>query len=340
MKQRQWQIGFWILVSLFVLAGYYCGHNSVYVEWLVSLVRSLAVLVMMRFMLALSWKSRRSPVVLFGIMLLAAGLLSFNHWSFNRKLATETNHSRFSVLEFNSNYANTETAHFVAAASLQKTDVIVLIEPNAAWFDQASQALKDIYPYAFYMAGEEPFTLGLLSRSPLLNPAAERLPESGLAVLSAHVMSKHDDVQLLATHLFPPISQEGFERRNHELAELAVRVGNMQGNVIVAGDFNTTPLSYYFERFVAQSCVYDAGERLRSYGSWPSSTIYNIALRHWGVRPVPDMLASLTELVASIPYFRIAIDHVFTKGNLVPVHRHVLDELGSDHMALRVDFAL
>jgi endonuclease/exonuclease/phosphatase (EEP) superfamily protein YafD len=93
---------------------------------------------------------------------------------------------------------------------------------------------------------------------------------------------------------------------------IAERVRKETGNVLVAGDFNLTPWSPHFTRFIEQTGLSDCALGHGLLATWPSQVL-----------PV-----------------RIRIDHCFASRQWRVRNVDVGPKLGSDHLPMTVDLAL
>jgi endonuclease/exonuclease/phosphatase (EEP) superfamily protein YafD len=101
-------------------------------------------------------------------------------------------------------------------------------------------------------------------------------------------------------------------RRNRELDHIAEIAGDAERPVIVAGDFNTTPWSPYFQDLLAGAGLRNAAEGHGYIGTWPAP--------FWP---------------ALIP-----IDHVLLKGPLAATAVRRGPAIGSDHYPIIADLRL
>ena len=101
-------------------------------------------------------------------------------------------------------------------------------------------------------------------------------------------------------------------RRNQQLTELATRATAVQGPLIVAGDFNTTPYSPYFADWLEAAGVTDSRRGRTLSTSWPT-------MLRW----------------AGIPIDHVAVNEHFA----ILAHRN-LPNFESDHYGVLVELAL
>jgi molybdopterin-biosynthesis enzyme MoeA-like protein len=75
---------------------------------------------------------------------------------------------------------------------------------------------------------------------------------------------------VIGVHLSAPIDAAARRARNQQLTELAGRAAAVQGPLIVAGDFNTTPYSPYFADWLEAAGVTDSRRGRTISTSWPT----------------------------------------------------------------------
>ena len=111
-------------------------------------------------------------------------------------------------------------------------------------------------------------------------------------------------VTVVGTHIYRPSKRHDWHRA--QLTGLADFVRRIDGEVIVAGDFNMTRLSASFDEFVAASGLAAPTRVLASWPAWPTPM------------PLPQ----------------VQIDHVFVSPQLAVVDQRVGRPVGSDHLPL------
>lgn len=196
----------------------------------------------------------------------------------------------------------------------KEIDVVVLLETTNE-FATALDDLKELYPYQVKHLEDTPFGIALASKHPIDFGAVSFIPSESFPHIEVTLKlpGRAVPLPLYAVHAPPPVSGELAQARNAKLEHVA-RLAAKQAKAapIVVGDFNMTPWSPYFTRFVKASGLYDARARRRLDNTWPV-TFDGAALG-------------------------IAIDHSFAHPSLRLVKRSIGPDLGSDHLPVTVTF--
>jgi endonuclease/exonuclease/phosphatase (EEP) superfamily protein YafD len=108
------------------------------------------------------------------------------------------------------------------------------------------------------------------------------------------------------------VTQRRAAARNQQLAQLAANGAAVEGPLIVAGDFNTTPYSPYFTDWLESAGLTDSRRGRTLSTSWPT-------MLRW----------------AGIP-----IDHVAVNDGFTIISHRRLPNFESDHFGALVEVAL
>lgn len=114
---------------------------------------------------------------------------------------------------------------------------------------------------------------------------------------------------LYVIHTASPYSYYFFENRNGHLEKIAndIKKNNQlipdNSNVVVVGDFNTSPWSYFYKKFEKEIDPY----------------LYNIAKQKFSV------------FTWNVLFMFTQIDHAFVSDNIVVENMEIFDVIGSDH---------
>jgi endonuclease/exonuclease/phosphatase (EEP) superfamily protein YafD len=222
------------------------------------------------------------------------------------------------ILQFN---LNTQNDHFREIAKVvreQNADVALFIEVDKNAVEQLNTRLKDIFPYSFRSPGGG---LALLSRLPFRDAKGDKLNgESTSLVATLEVNGK--SIQLIGTHPMVPVKPSTFQRRNRQLAELSSYVRTIKDPVILFGDFNLTPWSPYYRKFIKNSGLHNASLGYGILASWPRSATH---IHH------PKWI---------LPLINIPIDHCFVSKQFRVAAIHTGASANSDHASLITDLVL
>ena len=116
---------------------------------------------------------------------------------------------------------------------------------------------------------------------------------------------KNKPLVVYGIHPSPPMNSELYKSRSVQLEKLAEQIKKEDSQVVVIGDFNTTPYSPVFQKLLSQSGLNDSRRGFGVHASWPN----------W--LPAP---------------FRIPIDHSLISDNVVLKSREIGLTLNSEHI--------
>ena len=206
--------------------------------------------------------------------------------------------------------SNDQYASFIKTVSQHDPDIAIVIEVDQRWTEKIEGALSADYPHQRIVAKAHNFGIGIISKLPFSSIDTWVAPDTELISLDARFVGPSGrPFRLIATHPFPPLSQDCFTSRSGQLIRLAQQLDVTQDNII-AGDFNLTPWSPIFSE------VLEAGELKDSrVGFGVAATWY----------AYPTFLASLQ------------IDHLITSQSLTTISHEVSENYGSDHRAIIVE---
>lgn len=210
------------------------------------------------------------------------------------------------LLAINSWHSNSSPEQLAGYVARADADVVLLSEFGP---DKAAllAKLERKYPYQASCAEAWACSQVLLAR--------ERFDRSGVRMpsLTSPPMvwaefrgggPKGSKVTVIGTHIYRPRKRHDWHQA--QLAGLAGFVRGIDGEVIVAGDFNMTRLSASFDEFVSASGLAAPSRVLASWPAWPTPM------------PLPQ----------------VQIDHVFVSPRLTVIDQRVGRPVGSDHLPL------
>jgi endonuclease/exonuclease/phosphatase (EEP) superfamily protein YafD len=196
----------------------------------------------------------------------------------------------------------------------EKPDIASFAEVSPVWVQQLDR-LKDILPY------RTDYRSGTIIYSKISLADTEVINQSSLffeTVIIRNLAQNGRKFTLVATHPPSPPSRDLFRLRNDHLEKLGLYLEKSQDNLIVMGDFNTSPWSPYYRQFVDRTRLTNARQGFGLYPTWSK-------LR---VRNMPELLQ---------PFLSVPIDHIFTRsGNmkLRSIGFHTGHDVGSDHLPI------
>lgn len=146
-------------------------------------------------------------------------------------------------------------------------DVVVLFETTPGFASNVKR-LNHLYPTIAQMPRSDNFGMAVLSR---LEDSEVEFRETEhfavpLMVLSGRV--GEETIRIYAAHPPPPLGARLTDARNAQLRELAAEISHhVSGNVVVAGDLNTTVWSHAFRPLIETARLRDAQ---RGHGYLPT----------------------------------------------------------------------
>jgi endonuclease/exonuclease/phosphatase (EEP) superfamily protein YafD len=232
------------------------------------------------------------------------------------------------VATFNLLYLNTRVDDIIAAIRAQDADVVALQELTPRVAAAIRQGLHDTYPHQYLESGIGDLGMGMISRYPLRSTADQQGFSGQQAVLD--INGRH--VNLVNVHLSSPfirtrryrnlwsirlITDYDTSERADELPALLRTIGQIEGPLIVLGDFNT-------------------GDREPPYAQLAARMQDAYRTTAWGFGfTFPNNRRMLR---VQIPFPLVRIDYVWSSGGVVPAATRVdCDNGGSDHCIVVAD---
>ncbi len=188
-------------------------------------------------------------------------------------------------------------------------DVICVEEDTKDWIAKIHEGLPE-YRYSF----DEGISGGtaIFSKIPIDRvepPEGKHLKRYGVR---GELQIGNQKILLIASHPPAPDNRDKWKTRNLELYRLSDDVRTSEIPVVIAGDFNSTPWSNYFQRMLLRAHLTDSEI---GYGIQPS----------WSTR---------------MPLPLVPIDHCVYTKELGVVKRKVGPNFGSDHLPLVIQLGL
>jgi len=210
------------------------------------------------------------------------------------------------ILGTNTNYQRLTQSILAADA-----DIVVLVEvrPNHL---QALQPALSGYTYQFTQPDKHNFGLALFSRLPFESAQALAFDERCTPALVARLRLDDIPFALLGIHPNPPKSRAKAARRDHQLARTAEFIAAQAGELILAGDLNTTAWSHAYHALLHATHLLDSRQGFGLQPSWPAGN----------------------------PMLRIPIDHVLHTPGIRIQTRKLGLPTGSDHLPVIVEFVI
>jgi vancomycin resistance protein VanJ len=263
-------------------------------------------------LLPLALAFRRWRVVVTLLSPVIGLLVMYNYVFLPQSLPAAPAGTEISILTFNINLGNRD---FEAVAQLIRAadaDLVALQEINRAAYFYLDDDLADIYPYRTFHPDNAPPGQAVLSKYPILEDSYWQV-ERG----HQRVVVEIDGQQVVFYNVHPvhfSLNRRAlfnFDGQQREIDDILQRLGNEEGALIIAGDFNTSDQTDMYERFAA---LY--GDTFRAVGAGFGLTF-------------PSRL----------PLARL--DYVFYNAAFIPLDAEVwYTNTGSDHFPLYVRLTL
>ncbi|UCI10293.1 endonuclease/exonuclease/phosphatase family protein [Mesorhizobium sp. B1-1-8] len=261
-------------------------------------------------LLASSYRLQAAAALVFAIASLATTINALPRLWPVQAVARPADQIVYTLLQMNLRFDNPTPKKVLSLIGRTNPDVITLDEVSGMWTTELGY-ITSAYPYRIlcpYPNGI--FGVALLSRRPFAAGTEPRCEPRG-AMATATVDFGGTGVDVAAIHLSWPWPREQY----WQIGELAERLSSLGDTAIVAGDCNAAPWSA-------------AVRRVASLGGL---TIMPSAGPTWMHRKLPDFLRR---------YAGLPIDQVFSKGG-VRIHSSTrLEDTGSDHLPVLVEFSV
>ena len=192
--------------------------------------------------------------------------------------------------------------------SEKSPDIIVLQEFTNSWQSMLEPKLHE-YNYRFTIPQEDNFGIAVYSRINISEFKPLMIGNAGFPSIRADFILENTKVSLVTTHPFPPIGDGNFKQRNIQLAELGNLVAELENEVIVIGDLNTSSFSSHFKKLIDDSQLVDSREGFGLLMTWPT----------W-FAPA-----------------RTTLDHCLVSRGISVQSRAVGGDIGSDHLPIFVE---
>jgi endonuclease/exonuclease/phosphatase (EEP) superfamily protein YafD len=206
---------------------------------------------------------------------------------------------------------NGNTEQVLAAINQADPDLLLLEEVTPDWAHEL-KVLDADYPYRIDKPQVGCFGIMLLSKHPLERGQIIQIGEAGVPSIITEAHLPGGVISILGTHPLPPAGAEYSTQRNLQLMELPTIVKGQKHPVLLIGDLNTSPFSYWFRRLVTEAGLKNSMKGFGYQPTWPSH----------------------------IPFLRIPLDHVLHSPDITIHNRMVGSNVGSDHLPVIIDFTI
>lgn len=207
-----------------------------------------------------------------------------------------------------------------AAILAEDPDIIVFQEYFGEQATDLHPLLLAKYPYFVRCRGGKRANLGMYSRIPLQQVDDGACPNDAYGTTrTAHILAhfrtpEGKSFSVVTTHMDWPFP---VQRQRQQLRALSEVIDDIDGPMILAGDFNSTPWSYSLRDFVARNGLVRETVNLVTY---PLRWFYFGKWRD------------------TVPF--LPLDHVMTRGGIVVHDLHAGMRTASDHLPVVFEFSL
>lgn len=301
---------FTLNLCLIVLAGLtlasFLGKYNFVCELLSHLRPYLCLSALAVLFLLFMVKAKRTAFVALCLFLLNGVQVLSLYLPYSTEVASSS--SRVKFLQMNI-WGGKNRKYDAVLSEIQKenADIVGISELTQGWWTVLKPKLKQ-YPYQVV----EPSYGGicLVSRLPIKDGCVEHYGELKRPRIVASVLVKDQWIKVVFAHPVIPMRHVGM--RDGELAAIAVDARSSSTPVIVAGDLNCTPWSYFFYKLERDGKLRDTE---KGFGYQPSWSMFQPA-----------------------PLF--CIDHCLASAEFSTVKRYNGRFVGSDHLPVITELSL
>ncbi|MEA2067839.1 MAG: endonuclease/exonuclease/phosphatase family protein [Verrucomicrobiota bacterium] len=217
--------------------------------------------------------------------------------------------ARAMLMNLNAANGNTETV--LETIRKANPDLLLLEEVTPKWATELA-VLNPDYKYRIAEPQDGCFGIMLLGKYPLEHGKVVEIGTAGVPSIIAEAHLPSGVVTVIGTHPLPPVGASYSNHRNMQLGDLPGIVMEQKHPVLLIGDLNVSPFSYWFKRVVSESGLKNSMKGFGYQPSWPSGN----------------------------RFLRIPLDHVLHSPEITIHNRMVGGDVGSDHFPVIVDFSI
>lgn len=243
-------------------------------------------------------------------------ILPFTRW-YKKEIkdcSNKLNFNKISIMVYNVYQENDEFDKLIDKVHLINSDILLLLETNEKWRDSMAP-LKEVYPYNIKCIQENTYGMMLFSKFKPLEQSVDQLSDDDIPSIDCLIKIEEKKVRIRGLHPKPPIPGEAMtsEQKDAEFNEAAIRISQLPKDElkIVIGDLNDVVWSKASKRFKKTSQLKDPRVGRGTYSTFPTYL------------PI-----------------RFPLDHIFCSSDLMLSELRVLENLGSDHFPIFVEFCL
>jgi endonuclease/exonuclease/phosphatase (EEP) superfamily protein YafD len=295
-----------LLALVLVTLGSFLGAYNFVFEFLSHSRPLLFLSAIVLTLLMLAMRSRRA--VYCGIALCLINAVQIVSLYIPYKVEGNASDPRIKLLQMNIwGGKNLKFKAVIKEIEQEDPDIVGISELTKGWWQILQPKVKK-YPYQVVEASFG--GICLLSKFPIKDGRVEHFGEIKRPRIVAHVLVKDKWVKMIFAHPIIPMRRIGV--RDAELAAIALDASSSQEPVIVAGDLNCTPFSYFFYKLQRDGKLLDSE---KGFGYQPSWSTFHL-----------------------LPLF--CIDHCLFSSEFSTVKRYNGPNVGSDHLPVITELSL
>lgn len=312
MKVQYKRIILFILSGLFILSflPYSDNTDSLVVDIFSHFLFQYSIISLVLLVVCI-WKRLVFLSCLSGILFIIniTAFLDFN----GSAIASIPEKDTFKVYTANINKENKDLTRLIREIENVDAEVVLLMEVTSEHVKQLAQ-LKQGYNYNIVDPRIDASGRGgiVLSKFPVLRHNLIYLSDYGNAIFEVRLNIKQTDILFYGVHFPRPRFNKSFTLRQKKILMLAYKVADSSAPIVIAGDFNTTPFSPVFKKFLRISGLRDSRVGFGWQPSWPSF----------------------------FPFLWIPIDHLLVSPEIEIHKRATGSHIGSDHFPVFAELSI
>lgn len=216
-------------------------------------------------------------------------------------------------------YAKNDDLNALALSVLEVDPDIVVFQEFWRWHRAGlEERLTETYPYTLHCQGGRRSFVALYAKIPFAPQPGNDCLDSLAANQRTSIISvkfpateTHESFSVVTTHFDWPVP---IERQREQVDVFVAALQQVQGPMLVAGDFNSTPYSYSLKGLIERASL----ERVaKGIPTWPAPPTYPVPMPAW-----------------------LQLDQLMSRGGVVATPARKGPSGGSDHYPLYTDFII
>jgi endonuclease/exonuclease/phosphatase (EEP) superfamily protein YafD len=219
----------------------------------------------------------------------------------------------FKVYSANINKDNKDLMPLINDVKRVNADIVLLVEVRARQVEQLTPLIKK-YKYKIIDRKMRTSEVGILflSKFPIVSYNVINLSDYGNGVLETKLVIDQKEILFCGVHIPRHHLNKKFSVRQKMILRVADKISTRSHPVIVAGDFNATPFSPIFKKFLKVSGLKDSRNGFGWQPTWP----------------------------ALLPFLWIPIDHILVSPDIKIHYRETGSYIGSDHFPVIAELSI